>query len=54
MCLWLQASFDPPGLTVFMKKYRAVETMLVQSNIFSFCSCFFLFSFHVFVAAGIL
>lgn len=35
MCLWLQASFDPPGLTVAVKKDRAVETMLVQGNKFN-------------------
>ena len=35
MSLWLQASFDPPGLTVAVKKDRAVETMLVQGNKFN-------------------
>lgn len=31
----LQASFDPPGLSIAVKKDRAVETMLVVGNKFN-------------------
>lgn len=33
--LCLQASFDPPGLSIAVKKDRAVETMLVTGNKFN-------------------
>lgn len=33
--LYLQASFDPPGLSIAVKKDRAVETMLVMGNKFN-------------------
>lgn len=31
----MQASFDPPGLSIAVKKDRAVETMLVTGNKFN-------------------
>lgn len=33
--VFLQASFDPPGLSIAVKKDRAVETMLVVGNKFN-------------------
>ena len=32
--MWLQASFNPPGLTVSVKKDRAVESMLTPGRPF--------------------
>ena len=34
-CVCLQASFDPPGLSIAVKKDRAVETLLVMGNKFN-------------------
>jgi len=31
----MQASFDPPGLSIAVKKDRAVETLLVMGNKFN-------------------
>lgn len=33
--LSMQASFDPPGLSIAVKKDRAVETLLVMGNKFN-------------------
>lgn len=35
MCVLWQASFDPPGITVSVKKDRTLETMLQPGNPFA-------------------